>query len=520
MTFVFRNNTIERFLSGNYMFSGYDDISQIPVADDYLWWYQLPIKYDETVLSAEIDSYLEKLLYVTDRIAGKQMIVITLERWYKAVGVNNSWCVDDSIIKFNTAAKELSQKYNNIKLLSISDFTKAYTDEQIIDWKFYFISQMPLNPRLAKDFSVWFEKQKQSILLKRKKCLVLDLDNTLWGGVLGEDGLDGITISGDYPGKPFHLWQEGVKQLSKDGVILAICSKNNERDVYEMWEKRNDMVLKPNDFSCIKINWNDKASNIREIASDLNIGLDSIVFVDDNPTERELIKQLLPMVSIPEWPKQPYELPMFYKRLVEDYFMVYSLTDEDRKKVEQYHQNALRIQSQATFSNLEDFLRSLDIQLTIRKVDGLTVQRVAQMTQKTNQFNLTTKRYTESDIRRLISEGALIYTLSVSDKFGDNGITGCMILCRTSSGWKIDTLLLSCRILGKGIEYAFVKMVLSLVDSDFVEACYIPTEKNSQVSEFYDKIGFTLSDEKDGCKFYETQIKSLNLQIDDLYKFK
>ena len=353
-------------------------------------------------------------------------------------------------------------------------------------------------------------------MLKRKKCLVLDLDNTLWGGVLGEDGIEGIQVDGDYPGKAYHYWQEGLKELERNGVILAICSKNNQIDVEALFAAR-EMPLTLSDFACLRINWTDKTTNIREIAYELNIGLDSFMFVDDNPTERELIRQQLPMVAVPEWPSQPYELPIFYNQLVEDYFSVYTLTDEDKSKTEQYRQNANRALAQTQYSNMEDFLRSLEMRLTIAPATDITIPRIAQMTQKTNQFNLTTKRYAEADIHSLLDNGAQIWTLDVADRFGDNGITGLIIL-KPENGWIIDTLLMSCRVLGKGIEEAFFKNVIGRYKGA-LKAQYIPTAKNGQVADFYERMGLKLEEmNNEGVKEYSAQIETLESTIKDYYK--
>ncbi|MBQ3881213.1 MAG: HAD-IIIC family phosphatase, partial [Bacteroidales bacterium] len=357
----------------------------------------------------------------------------------------------------------------------------------------------------------------ESIALKRKKCLVLDLDNTLWGGVLGEDGISGIKIGGDYPGKAFHFFQESLLELSKSGVILAVCSKNNEEDVFEAWEKNPFMVLRKEHFSAMRINWTDKATNLREIASELNIGLDSFVFVDDNPTERELIRQMLPMVSVPEFPSQPYELPEFYLRLVKDYFKVYSVTAEDRKKTEQYKANAARAHARRSFTDFKDFLRSLEMKVTVEAANEFNIPRIAQMTQKTNQFNLTTRRYTDADVRTFLEKGWKIWCISVADRFGDNGITGAVFF----DGRRIDTLLLSCRILGKGIETAFIRTVLGLVKADGFDkviAEYIPTAKNAQVKDFYDRCGFTLTGEDaEGVRSYVVDLKKADLSVEDYY---
>ena len=515
MTFVFRNNTIERFLQGDYEFSGYDDFSAVPAADKYLWWYQVPIKFNREQLIAEAQSYAQRLMWAIGQVGQKPLLIITLECLYDASLNTSDRRLADAIEAFNNLAWTMAVEKPNVQTIDFSAFLKQYASAEWIDWKFYHLSQMVLNPRLSGAFEKWLAEQERALALKRKKCLVHDLDNTLWGGVLGEDGINGIQVDGDYPGKAYHLWQEGLKELEHQGVILAICSKNNQADVEELFTVR-EMPLKWEDFACMRINWSDKASNIRAIAEDLNIGLDSMVFVDDNPTERELIRQQLPMVAVPEWPSQPYELPAFYAQLVREYFAVYTLTAEDKRKTEQYRQNASRAQAQAQFTNMEDFLRSLQMELTICEATDITIPRIAQLTQKTNQFNLTTKRYTENDIRRLLADGAKIWTLAVRDKFGDYGITGLLILTKQGV---IDTLLMSCRVLGKGIEEAFVQAVLRQVGLEAIRAKYIPTMKNGQVAEFYDRMGFTLiASEKDGTKDYEARVADLNLDIKDYFK--
>ena len=512
MTYVFRNNTIEQFLDGDYQFSGYDDYGVVPKAEAYLWWYQVPVKMNREQLAAEVESYAQRLLWVIGQIGEKPLLVLTLECMYDVRTNLSDRRLANAIEAFNNTAWSLAAEQKNIKVLDFGKFLQQYPESELIDWKYYFISQMIINPRLKGAFSMWFAEQQRAVALQRKKCLVLDLDNTLWGGVLGEDGIEGIQVDGDYPGKAFHAWQEGLRELANEGVILAICSKNNEADVETLFTAR-EMPLKLEDFVSKRINWQDKAANIRAIAEELNIGLDSMVFVDDNPTERELIKLQLPMVAVPEFPAQPYGLIELYARLMRGYFSVYALTDEDRKKTVQYRQNASRKQLEAQFTDMTDFLRSLEMKLRIEQVDAgsVSIPRVAQMTQKTNQFNLTTRRYTEDDIRSMIARGAEVWTLAVSDRFGDNGITGLMILV-PEDGWRIDTMLMSCRVLGKGIEEMFFRSVVSRYEG-VIRGEYIPTAKNSQVADFYTRMG--LRDCGNGQ--FEAQIIDLDLSIKDYY---
>lgn len=516
--FVFRNNTVERFFPKDYAFSGYDDISVIPAdANGYVWFYQAPIGYYREASVEEIQGYLQKFKFVLNQIdTSKTVIALTMEEIYSSPFTEDDYAVRNAIEQYNAALFEAEKTHANLKVLDYSDFTRNYFVADLFDWKFYFISQMGINPKLTKDFQTWWNRKLESIALKRKKCVVLDLDNTLWGGVLGEDGISGIKIGGDYPGKAFAFFQKSLLQLSKAGVILTVCSKNNEADVLEAWEKNPFMVLKKENFAAYRINWTDKATNIRELATELNIGLDSFVFVDDNPTERELIKQMLPMVSVPDFPAQPYELPMFFKKMVDDYFKVYSITDEDKKKTEQYKANAARAQAQQSFTDFGAFLESLDIQITIEAANEFNIPRIAQMTQKTNQFNLTTKRYTDADVRRFVDEGWKILCISVADKFGDNGITGAIMV----NDNEIDSLLLSCRILGKGIEKAFLKRVLLLLKEsgiDSVKAAYLPTLKNGQVADFYDRCGFKCVSENNGQKSYEIDLAHADLEIEKYY---
>lgn len=517
--FVFRNNTVESFFPKGYVFSGYDDISVIPEnASAYVWFYQAPLGFDQSALENTLRGYREKFSFVLGRIGpDKPFYVLTMEELYAVPFTEDDKRVRRAIGEYNDCLWDAGRTHTNVKVLDFSAFIRRYPNDETIDWKFYFFSQMGINPRIAKDFRVWWDRKLESVALKRKKCLVLDLDNTLWGGVLGEDGVSGIRMGGDYPGKAFRFFQEALLELSRTGVILAVCSKNNEADVLEAWEKNPYLVLRKEHFSAYRINWTDKASNLRELAEELNIGLDSFVFVDDNPAEREIVRQMLPMVSVPEFPRQPYELPLFFKKMVEDYFTVYAVTEEDRRKTEQYKANAARVRAQQAFTDFGSYLESLDIRMSLEEADDFNIPRIAQMTQKTNQFNLTTRRYTDSDIRRFLYEGWKIWCLRVSDRFGDSGITGCIFF----DGTTIDTFLLSCRILGKGIETAFLKYALALLREQgvvSVEACYVPTAKNPQVSGFYERCGFSLmAEEPGGAKRYSLALQDADLKTDKYY---
>jgi len=264
------------------------------------------------------------------------------------------------------------------------------------------------------------------------------------------------------------------------------------------------------------------------LAEELNIGLDSFVFIDDNPAERELVKKFLPMVEVPDFPSRPYGFPVFIKELTEKYFRVYTITEEDENKTQQYKANTERSNFQKNFSDFSDYLKSLEIVIQLQKANAFNIPRIAQMTQKTNQFNLTTKRYIDAEISKFVEKNDWTYCISVKDKFGDNGITGLIIIEQNISNHsaKIDSLLLSCRILGKGIEEAFVFSILNILKSEGIKtlfATYLPTQKNVQVENFYEKIGFELI-EKDnpikGAKYYKMDITKNNFKINPYYKIE
>ena len=517
--FVFRNHTVERFFPKGYSFSGYDDISFIPQdVEGYVWFYQVPVKNDRKLLAEEVESYSGKVEYLLGRMdPSKVFVALTLVPVFEPVVSESDFQLAAAIAGFNGALYRLAQEHANLKVIDFHDFTSRYSATELMDWKYYFISQMGLNPRLSGDFIHWWGKKMDSVALKRKKCIVLDLDNTLWGGVLGEDGMDGIKIGGDYPGKAFAFFQEALLELEKSGVILAVCSKNNEADVLEAWERVPSMVLRKEHFAACRINWQDKAGNIREMARELNIGLDSMVFLDDNPSERELVSQFLPEVAVPAFPEHPYELPHFFQSLVDNFFQVYSVTDEDRNKTTQYQANAARAEAQKQFADYASFLRSLQIQVTVSEADDVTIPRIAQMTQKTNQFNLTTRRYQDSDIRQFLQDGWRIWSISVSDRFGDSGITGCALVHRND----VDSFLLSCRVLGKGIESVFLKTVLSILKKEgcqAVTAHYVPTQKNAQVADFYEKCGFSCVGKSEEGKDYVLELAQADLTVADYYQ--
>lgn len=527
-TYIFRNTTIENLFVGlKADYSGYGDI-QSP-NEEYkriMWFYTIPFKVKTIDLANEINNYIQKLdLVLSRREIKRPMYCFTIQTYTPQLKwVNKDNSIDEAVFNFNQHLYYLASQDSSIKVIDIQDFYKEYKISEVFDWRFFYMSETTITPRFGKQFYQWFLKQEKAILQKRKKCLVLDLDNTMWGGVLGEDGIEGIQLGDSYPGNVFLDLQRSVVEASKNGIILAVCSKNNESDVLEAWEKHPFMQIGKDNISSYRINWTDKVTNITEIAEELNIGLDSFVFIDDNPIERERVKQFLPDVTVPEFPQNTFELISFFHKVYEDNFQVYSLTEEDKEKTNQYAENSKRKQFQQTFNDIEGYYRSLEMELTVHTNNTILIPRLSQMTQKTNQFNLTTRRYSEEDITDYM-QNDFVLSLEVKDKFGSNGITVLSIIKKQDNKTAvIDSFLLSCRILGRDIEIAFVSYICNfLLEKGFetIKATYIPSDKNQKLtSEFLEKCGFDILEESESSnKNYELKIKEKK-EIKEYYKFK
>lgn len=513
--YIFRNFTLERFFSNlNATYSPYGDVTDfVDNYETYIWLYHPPFKVNAEELVNELEDYRAKIEFIRRRLAiQKTLILFQLDEtvFFSLTEEDNR--VQRAVADFNQHCAQLAAEYANVKTVAFVDFAKHYALRDLIDWKFYYLSQMNFNPKLAQAFQHWFAGRLRALNGMRKKCLVLDLDNTLWGGVLGEDGINGIQLGHTYPGNAYRDFQAALLAATHHGVILAACSKNNEADVQEAWRDHPNMLLRQSHFAACRINWQEKHHNLQELAEELNIGLDSFVFLDDNPVERDFVKAYLPEVTVPDFPDKPYLLQEFFQRIYEEYFYTYQTTNEDAVKTAQYAQNAERRTFQLQFDSLEDYWRNLEMELTMSVVSPANITRLAQLTQKTNQFNLTTNRYSENELEAFAQAGNWVRCLSVKDKFGDNGITAvCIVTFEDRTTATIDSYLLSCRILGRGIETAYLKELLNqLYDCGVrtVNAEFIPTAKNKQVETFYEKLGFAVLEQSaDGRKQYQLKLR-------------
>lgn len=325
------------------------------------------------------------------------------------------------------------------------------------------------------------------------KCLVLDLDNTLWGGVLGEEGVGGVAMGEDYPGSAYRAFQRQLRSYRDRGVMLAIASKNNEGDVVELFERHPDLVLRWDDFAARQIHWNDKASSLAAIAVELNVSTDALAFFDDSPVEREWVRQRMPEVQVIEVPRDPLQFGAALDGAgVFDHLV---LTEEDRRRADLYRSDRARRELSQGAASVEEFLRALAMRVTIGAVDTTTLPRVAQLLAKTNQFNLTTRRHTPADLARMLAEGALGLWMRIEDRFGDNGLVGAALAIeQPPDAIAIDTFLLSCRVMGRMAERALLAAVARRARARGASRLlgeYLPTRKNRVVAEFYGDCGFT-----------------------------
>ena len=396
--------------------------------------------------------------------------------------------------KLNYLLAEAAQRHKNVFILGLSDLQCEMGRRTFFDAKLYYTAKMPLSFEALPYAAKLAVDMVQALRGKIKKCVVLDLDNTLWGGVIGDDGMSGIQIGELGAGHAYTDLQLWLRELKNRGVILAVCSKNNEDTAREPFEKHPEMVLRLSDISMFVANWDDKASNIKYIQQTLNIGMDSMVFLDDNPFERNMVRSLVPDITVPELPEDPAEYLGYLQSL--DLFETASYSEEDKDRTSQYQAEIGRVTLQKQFESIDDYLISLEMVAEAKPFDEFHYPRIAQLTQRSNQFNLRTVRYTEDDIRRIANDGrylTIYYTLR--DKFGDHGLISVVILEKQDdSTLFVDTWLMSCRVLKRGMEEFIVNKMISVAKengSKTVIGEYLRTPKNAMVENIYQKMGFT-----------------------------
>lgn len=481
------------------------------------------IGWNSTILIEELNQLFNLISSKTNALIVVNTII---SPFYSETGITNTGFENRTIetLKTNLFISNYVKENSSQFYLVDWDRILRIVGENAFDYRFWYSSKAPFKKEFLNLYALEISKIVNALKGKTKKCIILDCDNTLWGGIIGEDGLKGIKLDkNNYPGKAFYDFQKNVINLYERGVLIALCSKNNEADVWDVFENHPYSVLKKEHISAWRINWQNKAENIASLAKELNLGLNSFVFVDDNPVECSLVDEMLPEVCIYQVPSKLYEYPNIL--LKDGLFDTLILSNEDKERTKMYQAEKQRKSEVNNFTNIDDYLSTLDIQIIIHEVTENEIPRIAQLTQKTNQFNLTTRRYSEKQIEDFSKNSDYkVYSLSVSDKYGDLGITGAMIVKNENQKLIVDTFLLSCRILGRKIELAFASKVFEETCETWklnkIEAEYIKTEKNNQTENFWDEFGFKNFENIENKKHYTIERQNLKLKFAEYIQIK
>lgn len=452
-------------------------------------------------VTERVSSSLQQWLQAFRNRSQAAIILHTLEQPPRpAAGIldaQSSASQSEAIHNINRELRRIAKEFRGVYVLDYDALIARHGRLSWQDDRKWVMARMPVAADRLIDLSREWLRFLLPLAGKTAKALVVDLDNTLWGGVIGEDGMSGIKLGQEYPGAAYQELQRAMLDLSDRGILLAICSKNNSDDAMEVLERHPGMLLRPKHFSAMRINWSDKSNGLREIATELNIGIDSLAFLDDNPFEREQVRSTLPDITVIDLPDDPLQ----YAATLRDcpVFERLSLSAEDERRSVLYSQQRERAQAEQSFQSKEDFYRYLEQEVEISPVSQLTLARVAQLTQKTNQFNVTTRRYTEQELSVIAARpNWQVLSLNVHDRFGDHGLVGVAITRDEGQDCEIDTFLLSCRVIGRTVETALLSTIAqNAFCRGQTRLCgwFLPTNKNAPARDFYLQHGFELDTE-------------------------
>jgi len=471
----------------------------------------------------------EQILQLFDLVASKSSALIIVNTFippfYSNLGIASSSLLSggEEITELNESIRDYVKGHSGQFFLADWErFIRITGEGKGIDYRYWYMSKAPFKKDFLNLYALEIVKIVKALKGYVKKCLVLDCDNVLWGGIIGEDELNGINLDkNDYPGRAYYDFQMSVLHLVERGVSVVLCSKNNEEDVWNVLDHHPCSLIKRSHLSGWRINWDNKVDNLISLANELNLGIDSFVFIDDDPSEYELVKRYLPEITVLQVPTNLYTYPQLLFR--EGLFDALNISTEDKQRSVMYQAEAQRRQEKSRFENLEEYLASTELSAVIHLARDHEIGRVAQLTQKTNQFNLTTRRYSERDIRDFCSDPAwAVYSLTAKDKFGDYGLTGVLIARHEGEEGIIDTLLLSCRILGRRFEISLVEHCFRDLEDKWNikrwKAEYIPTKKNQQVANFWNSVGSKQVEEINGTRSYFMERGGLKSENTDFIK--
>jgi FkbH-like protein len=428
----------------------------------------------------------------------------------------------EAIRQINTALAKLARDTKGVYILDYDNLVARYGRLAWTDEQKWLTVRLPMTAANMLSLVKEWLRFLHPLSGKIAKALVVDLDNTLWGGAIGEDGMAGIDLGIEYPGAAYQILQRVLLDFYHRGILLAVCSKNNSEDALAVLKEHPGMLLKLQHFAAMRINWQPKPQNLREIADELNLGLDALAYLDDDPIERERVTQDLPEV----WVIDPGTRPMEFVRALQQspLFERLSLSEEDLQRAELYAAEARRRDFQGTCSSPEGFYYSLQQEVDVAMVNPMTLTRVAQLTQKTNQFNMTTRRYTEQQIQELSERsGWRVLSMRVRDRFADNGLVGVAITHDDREVLKIETFLLSCRVIGRTVETALLAYLVQQARArglKFVQGECIFTKKNIPARDFYRRHGFQCLEESDGRSLWLLDLANATVVCPEWILFK
>jgi FkbH-like protein len=471
----------------------------------------------EEAVEAKLAEVRARLALALDRASGFKSVWIALAHRFGAAPATGSDAAGAAIERFNALLRAEAEGRPNVQLVEIGSLAAELGRAAAYDGRFYFRSKAPYSAallsalaarlaRVSRGFGAWFYK-----------ALALDCDNTLWGGIIGEDLVEGIKLGPyDAPGNIFWRVQQTISGLEKQGLILCLCTKNNPADVEEVFKNHPEMVLKDGQIAARRVNWNDKVSNLQSLAEELNIGLDSFIFLDDNPVEAEAVRTRLPMVRMIEVPAALPDYPRVVEEIAELY-LAGGVSADSRSKTEQYRQRAAAAEAKSAFASHEEYLASLGLEVELHVDRPAEAPRISELSMKSNQFNLTTERWDEGAVRGFMAaQDAEIVSVTVRNKFGNSGLTGIVLLRFDGEVARVGNFLMSCRVLGQGVEFSLWNVVAARCRArgcTRIEAEYRPSAKNAQVADFYDRLGLTPIGDEGRARRYGADLAAFDPHI-------
>lgn len=467
----------------------------IPFLDNMLPSFeaQLPLLPADLVAAKETEFHARLSLALKTGAGLSAIYLSTFHRVTATAEPGTQDAVDACLNRLNTMLREEAARHANVRLIDAQKLLAEVGTGAAFDTRFYYRAKAPYSANYLDAFAAAVSSASRGFGSYFYKVLALDCDNTLWGGIIGEDGVAGIKLGPfDYPGNVFWQVQHELARLEQSGVLLCLCTKNNPADIEEVFASHTAMVLKPAQVVARRMNWTDKAQNLRELAAELNLGLDSIVFLDDSDFECAAVRSQLPQVHTVQVPKNLPDYPRVMQG-ISQLFLGAGISAESRSKTQQYQQRAAATAEQAEFASQEQYLASLQLKALLTRNAQVSVARIAELSQKSNQFNLTTRRYSEAEIaQRMAARDSEVYSLVVKDRFGDAGMTGVVVMRYEAQTAHVEAFFMSCRVVGRGVEFSIWNHIAAQAAArgcTHMLASYVASAKNALVERFFDDLG-------------------------------